>query len=242
MIDERDWLDFHDGLDALARGDADDALQRRLETLAPRVPDGETMLALARRLGEDRLADLASRAPDHLVDATWSRLEAALPSAAESSPSTPRPVRRVWSTARTWTGLAAAAVVALVFLTGYLTGERRQLRQRLAAWEDVGSPVAGDREATLSPADRAWTVAELSALLDRLPDGAVLADAEDLDRLLVAGPLLRRAPARRLLDRHAAADGLTVAEARRLLAELAAGRDTELDLRDLRLEARVLSY
>jgi len=244
MIDERDWLEFHDGLDALANGDADDALVRRLEALAPRIPDGEMMLALSRRLGEDRIEALADRVPERLVDETWTRLEDALPmprtreSRHDGSP---------WWSFRALTGLATAAVIVLIFVSGYLMGERRQLQERLdtwQAWEAPRTPPVNRRptEPPLLTSGRTWTVGELRRLLDRLPDRAVLADADDLERLLVSGPALRRGPARRILNNYAAADGLTVDEARRLLAELAGDAEAEIDLKGLRLNASVLSY
>jgi hypothetical protein len=244
MIDERDWLEFHDGLDALALGDADDTLARRLAILADGIPDGPRMLTLARRLGEDRIDDLAARAPDALVDGTWDRLEAALPAPRRGSAG--RPGAPAWSF-RTMTGLATAAVIVLVFVSGFLMGERRQLQQRLDAWQAFERVPPGPEsrrpsESPLLTADRTWTVGELRRLLARLPDRAVLADAADLERLLVSGPALRRGPARRLLTDQTVADGLTVAEARRLLDALADDAGTELDLKGLRLGASVLSF
>ncbi len=246
MIDERDWLEFHDGLDAMARDDADDAVMKRLDALAPAIPDGLVMLSLARRLAHDRIDDLAACAPEHLVAGAWDRLEAALPSDAS------RPVRRKAAprfSARTWTGLAAAAVVALVFLSGYLIGERRQLQARLdgvlayeerhEASDDFRSP------ASLLPTGvRSWTAGELRRVLERLPAGAVLADHDELERLLSSAPALRRRPARRLLSTYAATDGLTVAEALRLLTELSPDQDAKLDIPGLRVSVTpaVLSY
>ncbi len=248
MIDERAWQDFHDGLDALARGDGDAALRERLSVLAADIPDGPLMLELAAGLAADRLDDLAARAPDDLVAGTWDRLETALP----ARPATRVPTSRLrtarWPGGRAWAGLAAAAVVALVFLSGYLVGERRQLQARL---DDVlargpQGPATQQRAGALPglAGARTWTAGELRLLLARLPSRAVIADEEELSRLLVTGPLLRRRPARRLLEDYAATDGLTVGEALRLLDELSPDPDLELDIEGLGLgrTRRILSY
>ncbi len=244
MIDERVWQEFHDGLDALARGDADAALRERLTALADGVPDGPVMLELARKLADDRLDDLAARAPEPLVAATWDRLEAALPDQVE----TRRPaVNRRGG--RAWAGLAMAAMIALVFLSGYLVGERRQLQARLddVLAQDTRRAQSESRWAGVTPVlagERTWTAGELRLLLERLPAQAVLADEEELARLLVTGPSLRRSSVRRLIDEYAASDGLTAGEALRLLGELSPDYDAALDIRGLGLGSprKILSY
>ncbi|MBC8425927.1 hypothetical protein H8E07_17585 [bacterium] len=243
MIDERAWQEFHDGLDALASGEGDADLRDRLTELAVGIPDGRLMLELAIGLAADRLDDLAARAPEDLVARTWDRLEAILP--ARTAPR--RPAAR-WPGGRAWVGLAAAATIALIFLSGYLVGERRQLQARLddVLAHDSRGPAADVRAGAL-PAlatDRTWTTGELRLLLARLPSQAVLADEAELTRLLLTGPLLKRRPARRLIDRYAATDGLTVGEALRLLDELSPDPDAELDIEGLGLARprRILSY
>ncbi|MBU1072412.1 hypothetical protein KKG45_04105, partial [bacterium] len=231
-------------LDALARGDADAALRERLAALADSLPDGPAMLELACRLAGDRIGDLTERAPAALVAATWDRLAAALPDRVAAR----RPAA-IWPGGRAWSGLAAAAVIALVFLSGYLVGERRQMQARLDAVlaHDTRDAPSGDRWPGVTPGlagERTWTVGELRLLLERLPSQAVIADADELARLLVAGPPLRRNPARRLLAEYTASDGLTAGEALRLLTELSPDRDAALDIRRLGLGAprEILSY
>lgn len=243
MIDERAWQEFHDGLDALARGEAGGDLRDRLTELAAGIPDGPLMLELATGLAADRLDDLAARAPEDLVAETWDRLEAVLPAR-----TSPRRTAARWPSGRAWAGLAAAAAIALVFLSGYLVGEHRQIQARLAdvLALDSRGPAADIRAGAL-PAlatDRTWTTGELRLLLARLPSRAVLADEAELTRLLLTGPLLKRQPARRLLDEFAATDGLTVGEALRLLDELSPDPDAELDIEGLGLAQprRILSY
>lgn len=148
--------------------------------------------------------DLESAVPDDLAAAVWPRLSAALP-AGHRAPAERR---------RPWIPLLAAALALALLAGGWLTADNLRLRGRLAAMpraEAVAVP------ADLRPSPALTDAGALVVRLRRLdPDTRVLTRQEAETLLRRSRPLayaLARGPR---LD-SALADGVTAAEALRLL-------------------------
>jgi hypothetical protein len=105
---------------------ASDEERRAIERHAAACPDCALLLAMNRHLNAETLSELEERVPDSLVDTMWQRVvgEIAARRAERLSPQ-----RRFWPFQRIFVPAMAAAIVLLVFTSGYLLGELRHLRR-----------------------------------------------------------------------------------------------------------------
>jgi hypothetical protein len=234
MREDVSCREFQALLDVLSAGGAQQDDRTGMHRHAGRCRDCEVLWHVHDHLRADQPDELEARVPDELVDGMWTRVFAALRNRATASarPSRVR-AKRGWLPAA-----LAAAVIALLLVSGLLFDELRRARQREQALElavQRRSPVAeipargdgGSRGArrmagwALGLALRAkpeFTAAELQAWLAEMPPARVLVDAGRVRSVLrrylhlraLTGPVTRAGV--RLED------GLTAGELNRLVA------------------------
>jgi len=149
----------------------------------------------------------AEPVPPTAAAAVWPRLAAALPSRSRR----PRLSRTVLT--------LAAALVAMVAVSGWLAIENQQLRTR------VSVPAA---QPVLVPPERLVTVGELAARLRQLPPDVTVLSREQAERLLRQNRPLAYAIVRGPRLDAALSDGVTAREALALVSRL--GPETRLAL------------
>jgi hypothetical protein len=224
--------EFQDRLDGLAGGTQTEEIPAALRDHADRCPGCAMLLAMHLNLAADSPGDLEGRVPGALVDTMWQRVSAEIGERRArglKQSSMFHPIRRALVPAM------AAAIVLLVFASGYLLGELRQLRQseqRLAeelSWKEQAidslrlerSSPLGDRSLSTTTAlllkrglygPDEFSALELVTYLEQLPPERTIIRADEASAFLPNSRLRRtlmhgRHPAGITFD-----DGLQVGE------------------------------
>lgn len=268
---------FADQLDALVRGELPEEGMRQLRIHAEGCPECGLQLKVQEHLVEPELGSLESleaRVPEEMVAGMWEAVREDLSSrrvAAEDGPAgEPAAAGREMPVARTgrsrdhlpfrarrnWLVPAlAAAAVALLLSTGFLSWQTVQLRTRATAlaqqvedqrhWmarleADGSDPVA--RTAALagrSPWSRALarqeeiTLGTLTDLLARAPGNRVILTRSQMDAILRSRVPLTPPVLRQALARIRGTDDVTADELLRALDGLGASPDTTLPTEQL---------
>jgi len=119
--------EFQERLDG--RTASDEELEE-LERHASACPDCAVLLAMNRHLRAETLSELEEQVPDSLVDTMWQRVVGEIAARRAERLSL---TKRFWPFQRILVPAMAAAIVLLVFASGFLLGELKSLKQAVVA-------------------------------------------------------------------------------------------------------------
>lgn len=217
MMNDMTCRRFSDLLEEYLDGTLEGDLSEAVREHAGRCPDCRALLGMK----EDLSGEV--RVPPAIIAETAAAVRARI--------RTRRPLGR-----RLLVPALAFACTVLLFAAGFLAGEVRSLREEARSLRETVAlqavfPVSGDRALARDGEGRRRsevTVAELVALLERLPDGARVLSPVEAGRLARDRSILRlsaETPAGRMLD-----DGLTAGEALAILRSLGLDPDASIEL------------
>jgi hypothetical protein len=229
---------FQERLAALRQGELGEAERAELERHARECSDCQLLLAVQQHLSSPTGEELEAEVPAAYVSGMWDRVAGSLGLESKA----PGRFGGGWPGQRFLMPALAAAVVILIFVSGVMFGQLRQLQQRedrlvhqleLQLWhgEEPRSLSALNPERGPRPgiSRRAWqravagrdlNAAQLCTLLEQLPPETVLLSARQLAALRWTHPHWQALYRDRALSGIRTVDGLQAEEILRLLDSL----------------------